>query len=57
MKVYFRDPFYTEYTKNEEMSPIDFMGNVGGLMGLLTGFSLVSLSEILYFCFKAITNK
>ena len=57
MKIFFKDPFYTEYIKNEEMPMISFLGNVGGLMGLLTGFSVVSASEILYFCFKAITNK
>ena len=57
MKIFFKDPFYTEYIKNEEMSRISFLGNVGGLMGLLTGVSVVSLAEFLYFCFKAFTNK
>ena len=42
------DSFYLEYEKTPRMTEIDFISNVGGLLGLLMGFSLISLFEIIY---------
>ncbi|KAL3273935.1 hypothetical protein HHI36_015359 [Cryptolaemus montrouzieri] len=40
--------FTTE--RNELYGPLDFLSNFGGLLGLFTGFSILSFMEILYFC-------
>ena len=43
------DSFYfLEYEKTPRMTEIDFISNVGGLLGLFMGFSLISLFEIIY---------
>ncbi len=34
------------------MTRTSFVANVGGLLGLCMGFSLVSVAEIMYFCIK-----
>ena len=38
------------------MTRISFVANVGGLLGLCMGFSLVSAAEIVYFCCKRKTS-
>ena len=38
------------------MTRTSFVANVGGLLGLCMGFSLVSVAEILYFCIKRNTT-
>ena len=35
---------------------VDMLSAVGGTMGLLTGFSIISGVEILYFCIKMIVG-
>ncbi|XP_044759456.1 pickpocket protein 28-like [Coccinella septempunctata] len=40
--------FTTE--RNELYGPTDFLSNFGGLLGLFTGFSILSFMEIIYFC-------
>ena len=41
-------PFDQKYEIDEAMSPIQFIANVGGLMGLFMGFSFVSAVEVFY---------
>lgn len=43
--------------KSELYGIVDFLSNTGGILGLFTGFSLVSLIEIIYFMsIKLIAN-
>ena len=37
-----------EYTRDERMTLIQYISQMGGLMGLCTGFSFISAIEILY---------
>ena len=37
-----------EYVNEERMPVIQFISQIGGLMGLFTGFSFISGMEILY---------
>jgi hypothetical protein len=46
--VFLRDPYYTSILRDQRTSILSFLGNVGGMVGLLTGFSVVSAVEILY---------
>jgi hypothetical protein len=48
LRLQIRDPFYTRIKRHEEMPRLTYMGNIGGLLGLSMGFSVVSIFEILY---------
>jgi hypothetical protein len=48
LNIFIRDPYYTSYIKNEQISTINFIGNAGGLLGLCLGMSFVSIFEVLY---------
>ena len=52
LNVYVKDSFATRIIRDERMTRTSFIANVGGLLGLCMGFSLVSVVEILYFCAK-----
>ena len=49
LNVYVKDSFATRIVRDERMTRTSFVANVGGLLGLCMGFSLVSVAEILYF--------
>ena len=38
--------------RDEKVTVTSFVANVGGLLGLCMGFSLVSVVEMVYFCVK-----
>ena len=48
VNIYIKDPAVTKIIRDEKISPISFIANVGGLMGLCMGFSLVSSWEIIF---------
>ena len=52
LNVYVKDSFATRIIRDERMTRTSFVANVGGLLGLCMGFSLVSVAEIFYFCLK-----
>ncbi|XP_063915464.1 pickpocket protein 28-like [Zophobas morio] len=47
--VYFKSDQFTAIERNELYGPSDLVANFGGLLGLFTGFSLISGVEIIYF--------
>ncbi|XP_062554192.1 pickpocket protein 28 isoform X3 [Armigeres subalbatus] len=47
--IFFSDMFFRRYTKGELIGFTDFLSNIGGLLGLFMGFSLISLAEVIYF--------
>ncbi|KAH8402368.1 hypothetical protein KR009_011578 [Drosophila setifemur] len=49
INVYFRESVYYGNTKNAYVGLTEFLSNVGGVMGLFMGFSVISLVEILYY--------
>ena len=52
LNVYIKDSFATRIVRDERMTITSFVANVGGLLGLCMGFSLVSVAEMIYFCIK-----
>ena len=56
MKIFFRDPYYTRIEKDVSMTFTSFLGTAGGLLGLCTGMSIVSLFELVYFLVKLLSN-
>ena len=57
MKIYFDTPTFDRITKDRAAKFVDMLSAIGGTMGLLTGFSLISGVEIIYFTTKIALNK
>ena len=52
MRISFDTPTFDLITKDRADKPVDMLSAIGGTMGLLTGFSIISAVEILYFATK-----
>ena len=46
--VFVQKPFLTIYKRDQVMSYLQLVANMGGLLGLCMGFSMVSVAEIFY---------
>ena len=49
VKITFDTPKFEQITKDRAAKFVDQISAIGGTMGLLTGFSIISAVEILYF--------
>ena len=56
VRIYFDTPTFDRITKDQSAKLVDKLSAIGGTMGLLTGFSLISGVEIVYFLIKIIFN-
>ena len=56
VRIYFDTPTFDRITKDRAAKFVDMLSAVGGTMGLLTGFSIISGVEILYFVGKILFN-
>ena len=56
MKIYFDTPTFDRIEKDRAAKFVDMLSAIGGTMGLLSGFSIISGVEILYFTFKIMWN-
>ena len=54
VRIYFDTPTFDRITKDRAAKFVDMLSAIGGTMGLLTGFSIISGVEILYFLWKII---
>ena len=52
VKIKFNAPFFDKVTKDRADKFVDQLSAIGGTMGLLTGFSIISGIEIIYFTLK-----
>ena len=52
----FNTPKFDKITKDRAAKLVDKVSAIGGTMGLLAGFSIISGVEILYFAFKKACN-
>ena len=57
VRIYFDTSTFDRITKDRAAKFEDMLSTIGGTMGLLTGFSIISGVEILYFAGKIILNK
>ena len=48
MRIYFDTPTFDKIEKDRAAKFVDILSAIGGTMGLLTGFSIISGVEILY---------
>ena len=56
VRIYFDTPTFDKITKDRAAKFVDMMSAIGGTMGLLTGFSIISGIEIIYFAMKIIVK-
>ena len=55
VRIYFiRTPYYDKIVKDTSAKFVDMLSAIGGTMGLLTGFSIISGVEIIYFAIKIV---
>ena len=54
VRIFFDTPTFDIITKDRAAKFVDMLSAVGGTMGLLTGFSIISGVEILYFAMKSL---
>ena len=54
VRIYFSTPTFDRIEKDRAAKFVDMLSAIGGTMGLLTGFSIISGVEILYFAAKII---
>ena len=52
MRLYFNTPTFDRIEKDRAAKFVDMLSAIGGTMGLLTGFSIISGVEIIYFVAK-----
>ena len=52
VKIHFDAPVFDKITKDSAAKFVDMLSAIGGTMGLLTGFSIISGVEIIYFAVK-----
>ena len=57
VKIQFDTSTFDKITKDQAAKFVDILSTIGGTMGLLTGFSIISGVEILYFAFKIIIKR
>lgn len=56
VRIYFDTPTFDRITKDRAAKPVDMFSAIGGTMGLLSGFSIISGIEIIYFVIKSFIN-
>ena len=56
VRIYFDTPTFDRITKDRAAKFVDMLSAIGGTMGLLTGFSIISGVEIAYFVAKIVYN-
>ena len=54
VRIYFDTTTFDIITKDRAVKFVDKLSAIGGTMGLLTGFSIISAVEIIYFATKII---
>ena len=54
VRIYFDTPTFDRIEKDRAAKFVDMLSAIGGTMGLLTGFSIISGVEIFYFVAKII---
>ena len=55
IKISFNTPVFDKVTKDRSAKFVDMLSAICGTMGLLTGFSIISGVEIIYYATKLLT--
>ena len=57
MRIYLESPTFDRITKDQSSKLEDKLSTIGGNLGLLTGFSIISGVEIIYFAVRIVLKK
>ena len=49
INIFISNPYYTRIIRDQEIPFVIFLGNAGGVVGILMGLSLISCFEIFYY--------
>ena len=52
VRIFFDTPTFDRIKKDKSAKMMDILSAIGGTMGLLTGFSIISGVEIMFYLFK-----
>ena len=52
LKIYFDTQMFDKITMDSATNMVDMLSDIGGTMGLFTGFSIISGVEILFYLTK-----
>ena len=52
MRIFFDTPTFDRIKKDKSAKMVDMLSAIGGTMGLLTGFSIISGVEIIFYIVK-----
>ena len=52
MRIFFDTPTFDRIKKDKSAKIVDMLSAIGGTMGLLTGFSIISGVEIIFYLVK-----
>ena len=55
-RIFFDTPTFDKIKKDRAAKFVDMLSAIGGTMGLLTGFSIISGVEIIFFAAKFVWN-
>ena len=47
--IYFKQLHYMQQERKERFTGLELLGNIGGLLGLCMGVSMISVVEVVYF--------
>ena len=56
VRIFIDSPTFDRITKDRAAKFVDMLSAIGGTMGLLTGFSIISGVEMLYFAVKIVLS-
>ena len=56
LKIYLKEPYYTNIIRDRQITFITFVGNTGGLVGLCLGLSFISIFEGIYHFFNIVAS-
>ena len=56
LKIYLKEPYYTNIIRDRQITFISFVGNTGGLVGLCLGLSFISIFEGIYHFFNFVAS-
>ena len=56
MRIFFDTPTFNKISKDRAAKFVDMLSAIGGTMGLLTGFSIISAVEVLFFAFGIVAK-
>ena len=57
IRIFWDTPIFNKITRDKAAKFVDQLSTIGGTMGLLTGFSIISGIEIIYFILKLFLAK